>query len=81
MNIEECAELPPIFKNEQPYANKYEFAYVDLPKWSEYKEDSIIELRKKFINKTININIVYNHGDITYITIKDVEKKIIWSRN
>nr|QBI71272.1 ebna2 binding protein P100 [Essigella californica] len=71
----ECASLPPTFKNDRPYAKEYGFALVKLPKLPEYQEDSVLEVRDEFINKTININEEYTYDNITHITVKDADKK------
>lgn len=41
----------------------------------EYQEDSILEVRDEFINKTININEEYTYDNVTHITVKDADKK------
>uniref|UniRef100_A0A2S2Q6G9 Staphylococcal nuclease domain-containing protein 1 n=1 Tax=Sipha flava TaxID=143950 RepID=A0A2S2Q6G9_9HEMI len=75
VTVDECANLPSTFKNDRPYAKEYGFALVKLPKLPEYQEDSILEVREEFINKTININEEYTYDNITHITVKDTDKK------
>lgn len=75
VNINECVNLPSPLKNEPPYAKDCKFALVELPKLIEYQKDSILEIREKFINRTINIIEEYIHDKITYITVKDAAKK------
>jgi len=72
---QQCANLPPTFKNDRPYVKEYGFALVKLPKLPEYQEDSIAAVRDEFINKTISINEEYTHDNLTHITVKDVDKK------
>ncbi|XP_060857641.1 staphylococcal nuclease domain-containing protein 1-like [Metopolophium dirhodum] len=72
---EECAILPPTFKNDRPFAKEYAFALVKLPKWPEYQEDSIAVVRDEFINKRISINEEYTYDNLTHITVKDADKK------
>jgi len=55
-SAQECANLPPTFKNDRPYAKEYGFALVKLPKLPEYQKDLITTVRDKFINKGISIN-------------------------
>lgn len=73
--VNECANLPPSFTNDRPYAKEYGFALVKLPKSPEYQEDSILEVRDEFINKIININEEYTYKNLTRITLKDADKK------
>lgn len=75
VTADECANLPPTFKNDRPYAKEYGFALVKLPKLPEYQEDSIAVVRDEFINKTININEEYTYDNLTHITVKDADKK------
>lgn len=75
MTFNECASLPSNFKNDRPYAKEYGFALVKLPKLPEYQEDSILEVRDEFLNKTININEEYTYDNVTHITVKDADKK------
>jgi len=72
---EECANLPPTFKNDRPYAKEYGFALVKLPQWPEYQEDSIAFVRDEFINRRISINEEYTYDNLTHITVKDADKK------
>eukprot|EP00102_Acyrthosiphon_pisum_P024003 XP_016661213.1 PREDICTED: staphylococcal nuclease domain-containing protein 1-like [Acyrthosiphon pisum] len=72
---QECANLPPTFKNDRPYAKEYGFALVKLPKLPEYQDDSIAIVREDLINKRISINEEYTYNNLTHITVKDVENK------
>ncbi|PSN44950.1 Nuclease domain-containing protein 1 [Blattella germanica] len=66
-----CAALPQSFKSEKPYAHEYALACVQLPNDEEYKEEAVKTFEQDVQNRTLNLNVEYRVGSLSYATLVD----------
>lgn len=66
-----CASLPSSFAADKPYAIEYGLACVRLPNDEEYKDEAIRALDNDVQNRTLNLNVEYRQGTLSYATLVD----------
>lgn len=71
IEVSQCAALPSGFAADKPYAHEYAMACVQLPKDEEYKEEAIRVLCEDVKNQTLNLNVEYRQGNVSYATLVD----------
>ncbi|XP_021917779.1 staphylococcal nuclease domain-containing protein 1 isoform X1 [Zootermopsis nevadensis] len=71
VDIVRCATLPSSFATEKPFALEYALACVQLPIDEDDKEEAIHAFRNDVQNRTLNMNIEYRLGNVSYATLVD----------